>query len=707
MPSNEQASRKKAQIVLQMEAAECGAACLAMVLGAHKRFVTLEEARARCGVGRDGASVPSIVRAAAEYGLSAKALRRDPETLADLPLPAILHWNFEHFVVLESLRGGRFNLLDPAAGPRTVDSAEMGRSFTGIALAFAPGPEFEQGGHRPSTLGALTRWSIGSWDALGLVMLLGIIGVVPGLIASGAVSTFATYVVGQERPVWLYAVIAALAAATLAQGFIAWMRARIVASLKAKVAAVVSARTFEHALFLPLKFFAQRDAAELVSRLRVGSEIGGTIAGPLAQLAPTIITGIVYIAVIALYDPVLGASVAAVALVNGAVLAHLSQRMAGSARLSNLLQGAASGVATSGFASFSAFRLLGREGLLFHRWLNAEEAALDAEQRLGIHRILATLGPNASELLIAIVVLGVGAARTMAGDMSLGDLLALQVLAGFAAGPVSAAAQQLCAMQQSAGPLNRLDDITNHPLDPVVKRTPAIAQQVDLEPRSTVLELNRVAFGFEAGPLLFSDVSLRFMPGTMTAIVGPSGAGKSTLARIAAGMLEPRSGVVRFGGRALDEWNHEALRRRLQYAPQSSSLITGTIKDNITMLDNTISEQDIEWGLELAGATEIVAHAGGLGAHVSSHHPCFSGGEIQRLALARALARRPDVLILDEITSALDNESERAVLQSLRGFGGSVVLVTHRRGSVARCDDLVQVFGGTAQAVTEDMLLAG
>ena len=691
---------KRAEPILQMEAAECGAACLAMVLGAHKRYTTLEEARSRCGVGRDGASVPAIARAAETYGLSAKALRREPQTLGDLPLPAILHWNFNHFVVLNSIRGNSFSILDPAVGPRSVDAAEMGRSFTGIALAFAPGPDFQPGGRKLSILRTLTRWIGGSWDALALVLILGVLGVVPGLLASGAVSTFSTYVIGQERPLWLYAVLGALIAATLVQGGIAWMNARIVAALRAKISTVVSARTFEHALFLPLKFFAQRNPAELVSRLRVGAEIGSTIAGPMAQLTPNTITGAAYVTAIALYDPVLGAAVATVALSNGAILAHLARRMASSARLSNVLQGAASGTATAGFAAFGAYRLLGREGLFARRWMNAEEIALDAEQRLGMQRILATLGPNASELLIAIVVLSVGAARTMAGDMSLADLLALQVLAGFAAGPVSSAAQSICALQQSAGPLNRLDDVANHPLDPIV--TSESALQADIRAEAPSLELDCVAFGFDASPQLISDVSLCFEPGTMTAIIGPSGAGKSTLARLAAGMLSPTSGQVRLGGKPLSEWPQEALRKRLQYAPQASSLITGSIQDNITMLDDTISDEAVQWALDMAGATEIVEHAGGLDAQVNSHRPCFSGGEIQRLALARALARRPDVLVLDEITSALDNDSERAVLDALHSFGGVILLITHRRGSIARCDTIVEVGDGSACGRSSD-----
>ncbi|MEM8974147.1 MAG: cysteine peptidase family C39 domain-containing protein [Pseudomonadota bacterium] len=689
--------RYRAEAILQMEAAECGAACLAMVLSAYGRYVALEEARSRCGVGRDGASVPAIARAAETYGLTTKALRREPQTLKDLPLPAILHWSFDHFVVLERISGGRFHLIDPAVGRRSVDASEMGRCFTGIALAFAPELDFKPGGKRQSTFSALKKWSSGSWDGMGLVFLLGLIGVVPGLVASGAVSTFSTYVIGQERPIWLIAVVLALAVAILMQAGIAWMQARIVAALRAKVSAIVSARTFERLLLLPLKFFAQRDASELVARLRVGAEIGSTIAGPMAGLAPTIVTGLAYIGVIGLYDPILGAVVAGIALANALIIASLSRRMTGSARLSNVLQGVASGVATSGFAAFGAYRSLGQESLLARRWMNAEEAALDAEQRLGTHRILAKLGPNASELLIAITVLSAGAFRTMQGDIAMGDLLALQVLAGFAAGPVSQTAQYVCALQQSAGPLSRLDDIENYPLDPIVGPNTRPFRTRPLG--SSVLEIDDVSFAYEASAPLFANVSLSLEPGTVTGILGPSGSGKSTLAKIAAGMFSPTEGAVRLGGRHLHSWSHQDLRKRLQYVPQSSSLITGSIKDNITMYDSSISDEAIANALELAGAAGFVSRAGGVEAQVSSHNPCFSGGEIQRLALARALAREPDVLVLDEVTSALDNETERAVMASLKSFGGVVLLVTHRQGSMTRCDSIVVIEAGEAKTL--------
>jgi ABC-type bacteriocin/lantibiotic exporter with double-glycine peptidase domain len=686
---------RRARTILQMEAAECGAACLAMVLSAHGREIALEDARERCGTSRDGVDAAALARAGESYGLKVKAVRREPEDLAELPLPAILHWNFNHFVVLEAVKGDRFVLLDPAVGRRVVTRTELGKALTGLVLVMAPGETFRTGGRRPMALPALLRQAAGSWDAMAIVFACGVVGIVPGLVLAGAIQTYSDYVVAQGRRDWLIFLIVALAATLLVQAMLGALREWTVASLKSKIGVVVAARAFEHVLFLPLSFFAQRNAGEVVSRLRIGSEIGGTVAGPLAQMLPNIAVAGGYLAIIWLYDAVLGGIVTAIALANLVVLIRLSERLSEATRLQNVLEGAASGVATAGFMAFDAFRLLGREALFASRWLTAEEAALDAEQRLGRIRAAVNLGPAAAMLLISMCVLGAGAFRVMQGDLALGGLLALQVLAGLVAAPIAAIASHYCALQESAGALMRLDDLIDHAADSQINRSaprPATSAEA-AAPAGSALRFEALGFGFGTGADLFSGLDLAFSPNELTAITGVSGAGKSTLARLAAGLVAPRAGRVLFEGRALGDWPHESLRRRLQYVPQASAVMSGTIRDNITMWDETIGQDAIDAALELAGAQEMVARAGGLTAMLSADRPGLSGGEIQRLALARALARRPQVLVLDETTSALDALSEQRVLDGLKRSGAAVLLVSHRPGSIRRCDRVLHLDG--------------
>jgi ABC-type bacteriocin/lantibiotic exporter with double-glycine peptidase domain len=686
---------RRARTILQMEAAECGAACLAMVLSAHDREIALEDARERCGTSRDGVDAAALARAGESYGLKVKAVRREPEDLAELPLPAILHWNFNHFVVLEAVKGDRFVLLDPAVGRRTVTRADLGKALTGLVLVMVPGESFKTGGRRPMALPALLRQAAGSWDAMAIVFVCGVVGIIPGLVLAGAIQTYSDYVVAQGRRDWLIFILFALAATLLVQVALGALREWTVAALKSKIGVVVAARAFEHVLFLPLSFFAQRNAGEVVSRLRIGSEIGGTVAGPLAQMLPNIAVAGGYLAIIWLYDAVLGGIVTAIALANLVVLIRLSERLSEATRLQNVLEGAASGVATAGFMAFDAFRLLGREALFASRWLTAEEAALDAEQRLGRIRAAVNLGPAAAMLLISMCVLGAGAFRVMQGDLALGGLLALQVLAGLVAAPIAAIASHYCALQESAGALMRLDDLIEHAADSQINRSaPRPAAPADAAAtEGAVLRFEGLGFGFGTGADLFSGLDLTFSANELTAITGVSGAGKSTLARLAAGLVAPRAGRVLFEDCALGDWPHESLRRRLQYVPQASAVMSGTIRDNITMWDETIGEDAIDAALELAGAQEMVARAGGLTAMLSADRPGLSGGEIQRLALARALARRPQVLVLDETTSALDALSEQRVLEGLRRCGAAVLLVSHRPGSIRRCDRVLHLDG--------------
>jgi len=677
--------------VLQMEAAECGAACLVMALEAHGRLVTLEEAREACGTSRDGVDVTALVAAAKGYGLAVKPLAREPETLAELPLPAILHWRFNHFVVLEKVTRRGFVLLDPAVGRRIVDRAEMGRSFTGLALALAPGETFETGGARPSLPAMLARHARGSADGLWIVLACGVLGLVPAIALAGAVQVFTDHVVGEKRVAWTAFVLAALLLAALAQAGLGALRAWTVTNLKAKIGVVVAAQGFRRMLALPLAFFGQRDAGELVARLRIGSEIGGTVAGPLANMAPNVLTLLGLLALVALHDVAIGLVLAGVAAACLVVLHALARRIADANRAQHVLDARAGGVGTAGFAAFEAFRLTGREDLFARRWMGAEEEALDAEQQLGRVRALAALGPTATPLLLAIVVLVAGSDRVMAGEMSLGALLALQVLAGLVAAPLAGIAKDLCDLQEAAGALSRLDDIERHATEPLAADGPPAAPAI--RRGAPALALAGIGFGYGPHAPVFAGLDLALEPGVLVALVGPSGSGKSTLARIAAGLVAPSAGCVLLAGAPLADWPRAERTRRLAYVPQTSAVFSGTLAENVALFDPAIDDDAVVRALEIAGAEHLVARAGGLRAPLFAEAPALSGGETQRLALARALVRRPDVLVLDETTSALDPLREGAVLEALRETGAAILCVTHRPGTERRCDRVLALDG--------------
>ncbi|MDX2201307.1 MAG: cysteine peptidase family C39 domain-containing protein [Hyphomicrobiaceae bacterium] len=676
-------------VVLQMEAAECGAACLAMVLGAHGRQVSLEEARIACATSRDGVDAARLIEAGVSFGLAGHGLRREPADLAELPLPAVLHWNFDHFVVLERVARRGYLIVDPAVGRRWVDRTELGRSFTGVVLAFAPGPGFVRSAARRSTLGQLVDEAFRSKDAIAVGGALGLLEIVPAIALAGAIGAFTDQVAAMGRQSWSLWIVAVLAATCLAQVLIAAVGARVVAALRAKVATHIAVSGFWRALHLPISFFAERSAGEIVSRLRLGSELGGIVAGPLARMLPDFVAALGFLAVLAALAPPVALAVACVAGISVVAMIGLSRRVSTANAAWQVAEGAASGAMIAGFDALATYKLHGREQLFIERQAALEDVALDREQRVGLLRALAEAAPAAFGLAAAVAVLAAGAWLVMDGSLTLGGLIACQLIAGLLNAPVVALAGAVPRLQEAAGAFARIDDLARHPLAHGFAHAPRAPQAAPATPRAGRLVLDRLSFAFDPQRPLFSDVSLALEPGRVVAIMGPSGAGKSTVARICAGFETPAAGRVLLGDLPLQDWTPEALRQALQYVPQQAGLFSASIDENVTLWAEDVSHEAVETALRAVGLQDLLhARAGGAAARLAAHAPALSGGEVQRLALARALARRPAVIVLDEATSALDAEAEAGIFAGLRALGATAVVVTHRLDTAARCDEV-------------------
>lgn len=686
----------KVPVVLQMEATECGAASLAMVLASHGLWVTLEEARVACGTSRDGVNAASLLSAAQSYGLRAKALSREPEQLHELPMPQILHWKFEHFIVLERISGNKFHVVDPAVGRRVIPLADMQKYFTGLTIASVPGDDFQMGGSKPSVLTELIGEARRSPDAMLATFGTALAGVVPGLAMSGAVAVFVDHIATGDQSGWLPWLLLALVGVAAVQGGLTFLQSRIVASFKAKVATVSAVQSFWHALFLPISFFSQRSAGEIVSRLRLGSEVGGLVAGPLASMVPHILIAGIYLGVLAFYNVTIAAVCLAVCCFNLVVLTLIAQRVADRNKEQQIAEGYASGFATSGLSSVESYRTLGREDLLISRWAAAEDEALERHQRLGFLRSISELGPTASRLLLSAAVLGVGAFSVMSGDLSIGGLVAAQMIVGLLNGPVAAVASGYCQLQQGAGALMRLKDLNANPLDPAFMEVGEEQISGEIEGR---LSFEGVSFGHAPDKPVVEGLSFDIEPGRLVALLGTSGSGKSTTARLASGLLSPWSGQITLDGIPLAHWPSEELRKHLVFVTQTPSVFTGSIADNISMWHEEIKNPDAVAAAQSAGLHEaILRHPAAYSTRITPEGGGLSGGEFQRLTLARALAMKPEVLILDETTSALDTQTEAEVLGALRQSGSTVLIVTHREGTAMRCDEALVLDEGRLAA---------
>jgi ABC-type bacteriocin/lantibiotic exporter with double-glycine peptidase domain len=692
-------------LFLQMEATECGAASLAMVLAAHGRWITLEEARERCGTSRDGVDADGLMTAAESYGLAAIALKREPADLRELPMPQILHWCFNHFVVLERASKDTFTILDPAEGRRTLDAEEFGACFTGVTMAFEPDDGFEKGGRMPSVAMALIREALSSKDALIVAFVTGILGVVPGLALAGATSALMTHVLGARQSNWLVPLLAILVGITIAQAGTSLLSAWTVATWKIKIGAVSALRGFMHALTLPMAYYAQRSAGEIVSRIRIGSDLGSTIAGPLANLLPNIFLVLGYLIVLSFYDPIIMVAAIVTCCFNFVALSLITRRLSDRTREHQMAEGRASAVATSGMANLGTYSLMGRESLLLNRWAAAEDAAIATEQRLGMLRCFAGLAPILAGLILTSVVLVVCAVRAIEGSLSLGDLVATQMLASLLNKPIAALASGFCAIQESAGALMRLSDLESH------KSAAAFDDRKrDVAPEGGEGRLVLSGIGFEHAPgrPILSGVDLALERGRLVAVIGPSGAGKSTLARLMGGLIDPSAGTVTLDGMPLADWPQAQLRRKLVYVGQAPASFSGSLAENIHLWDTTVDGTAVANAVHRVGLGEaVMRRPGGLETKVVSGETGLSGGELQRLSLARALARNPSVLILDETTSALDPSSEETMMAMLRASGATVIIVTHRAGTACRCDEAILVGDGGIKARGEPALFFG
>ncbi|MBK7658743.1 MAG: NHLP family bacteriocin export ABC transporter peptidase/permease/ATPase subunit [Betaproteobacteria bacterium] len=694
--------------ILQLETVECGAASLAMVLAHHGRHVPLEALRVDCGVTRDGSKAGGILRAARGYGLVARGFRKEPAEVATLPLPSILFWNFNHFVVLEGFEDGEALLNDPALGRRRVRGAEFDQAFTGVVLTFEQGPDFKPGGEPPSVLRSLSRHLEGLHRPVALAIVIGLALVLPGLALPWLMGRFVDDVLAARLPGEAETLIAGLACAALARGALVWAQSRVLGGAFERAALQSARRFFAHALSLPMAFFVQRSPGEIASRVELNERVAHTVSADLAHLVLDLVTAVFFLGLMLNLEHSLTAIVLACLAVELLALRTLAVRTAEISQRLSVQAGKLAGMATGGLANIESIKAGGQEGALFAKWLGLHAGftnAMAEAQRvtLGLSQVPALTG-----LAAQLAVLGVGAVRVMDGSLTVGQLVAFQVLlAGFTA-PVHALFGAVQGAQQLRGDVARIDDVLNHGKEPSVVIDEATAPPGP-GPRPRSLEFRDVTFGYSRGdPPLVSGFSLSIGPGRRVALVGASGSGKSTLARLAAGLYAPWSGEILYDGRPREAFAREALCRAVAYVDQDVVLFEGTVRDNLTLWDPGTEDEVIRAAARHAAIEdEISGREGGLDAPLQEGARNLSGGQRQRLEIARALARDPSILLLDEATSALDPPTEALVETNLRRRGTTTLVIAHRLSTVRDADEiLVLANGAVVERGTHDELAA-
>lgn len=682
-------ARAKTPTVLQMQVTECGAASLGMVLAHYGRWVPLEELRERCGASRDGTSASDLLKTAEQYGLSGKGYYRRRGLLPELGYPLVLLWKAAHFLVLEGLDDQHAWLNDPASGPRRVSIEEFDRNYSKICLALRPTASFRSGGQRPARFRPLLRRARPVLGEVLAVVVIGLLATIPGIAVAAVGKLFVDDVLlrGQSGRAW--SLVGVLALLALAQAAIQLFQQRVLIRLGSHLTVAESARFVHHALRLPESYFMARSVPDLSLRVQHNRELVAMLTGKLASVAVGLVVMVVYGAAMVLLDPLLAGIAFPLTALNLAVMRASAVRQEDISRLLVGEQAALNQTTAYGAITMETIKAGGLEGDYYARWEGTAVRVGEVRQQSAVATQLFNSMPVVLRSLVYALVLCIGGLQVINGSLEIGSLVAFQTLLSSFNAPVLEVVAFTSLLEHAQNLVRRLDDVLDEPVDSTcdarVQNSSYTGGPARLE---GALTLTDVSFGFKPTvPPLIEHFNLSVSPGARIAVVGASGSGKSTLVRLVAGLYEPWSGTVLFDGRHRHEIPRQVLTNSVALVEQRIALFAGTVRENLTLWDDNISDGDI-----IRAATDaqihddIVSRAGGYSSRMADGGTNWSGGQRQRLEIARALVRDPSLLLFDEATNALDADTEAAVEAALRRRGCTLLIVAHRLSTVRDAD---------------------
>ena len=679
----------KVPVVIQLEALECGAACLCMILAYYNKWIPLEQVREDCGVSRDGSNAKNILKAARFYGLEAKGYRYEPETLKERgSFPCIIHWNFNHFVVLKGFRGGKAHLNDPAKGDYSISMEEFDKAFTGICLQFNPTDAFVPSGKPKSMLAFAAKRLKGTGVAVAFAVLTAVITSLLGMVQQGFSRVLIDHLLSGTDPSWAKPFLILLALFSVVQIIISSLQSFYTLRINGKMAAVGNATYMWKILRLPMRFYSQRMAGDIQGRQATNAGIANTLINTFAPLALDVVLLIVYFVVMLRFSVILTIVGLATLLINLFVSTFISKKRINITRVSTRDNAKLASATIAGIEMIETIKASGAESGYFKKWsgyqasVNTQQMKfLKINQYLGmIPQFLATIAND------AVLILGVW--LTMQGQFTAGMIMAFQ---GFLTSFMAPATTMIGAgqtLQEMRSQMERVDDVMEYPEDEVFSD-----KEIDetISKLSGNIELKNIKFGYSplANPLI-EDFSMTVTPGKSVAIVGSSGSGKSTISKLVAGLYKPWEGEILFDGKPMNQISKNIFRSSVAVVDQDIILFEDTISNNIKMWDDSI--EDFEVILAARDAQihdDIMQRPKGYQYKLIEGGKDFSGGQRQRIEIARALAQDPTVIILDEATSALDAQTEYEVVKAIRNRGITCIVVAHRLSTIRSCDEII------------------
>ncbi len=709
--------RVRTPTILQMESVECGAAALSILLAYYGRWVPIEELRLATGISRDGAKASNIVKAARSYGLKAEGVKKETTEILKGPFPYIVFWNFNHFLVVEGASAGHVYINDPVSGPRKIDRAEFDKSFTGVVLEMQPGPDFKKGGKRRNIFSELLVRTKGSNTTLGYIILTGLLLVIPGLLLPAFLKTFIDYVLTLGKTDWILPILLGLALTGVLNAGLLYLQTHYLLRVQTKLAISSAGQFFWHALRVPVVFYAQRYVGDVASRVQACHKVASLLSGPLSMTIVHLFMIIFYVVVMATYSISLTLVAMGTVAINFLVLAIVQRRLKD--QNTNLLNQEAKlmGATMAGLQAIETLKATGTEQDFFGTWAGYQTKYINSQQQFGFTSQVLSSFPGMINHINSAIILGTGGLLIIDGHLTIGGLIAFQALMLHFVQPVQNLMGFGAQLQTIKGDLDRINDVERYPIDKLLQEDEKYEQNnavvhgydTDEIKLSGKVELRDVCFSYSPlEPPFIENFCLQLTPGKRVALVGGSGSGKSSLARLIQGLYQPTSGKILFDDQEISQITRRVFTHSVAMVDQEISMLEGSLRDNLTLWDNTIPIDVVVKAARDACIHEVIAaRPGGYESRVEEGSANFSGGQVQRLEIARALLRKPSVLILDEATSALDPVVEKTIDNNIRRLGCTTIIIAHRLSTIRDCDEIIVLeFGKVSERGNHDELMA-
>ena len=681
----------KVPVIMQLEALECGAASLAMVLAYYNKWVPLEQVRYDCGVSRDGSNMKNIYLAAQNYGLEVHGYRMEVDGLKEkCTFPCIIHWEFNHFVVLDGFKGDKAVINDPARGEVTVPMEQFDTSFTGLVLTFSPSESFVPSGKRRSTLDFARKRLAGASASVVFVVMTSMISYLFGVINPVMSRIFFDRLLTGQAPGWLKPFTTVMIALAVFQLIVLWAQTIYSLKINGKMAIEGNATYMWKVLRLPMEFFSQRMTGDILQRQGTNASIAGTLVNTVAPLALNTIMMVFYLVVMIRYSVIMTVVGLTSLVLNLVVARYLSSKRVNLMRVQMRDEAKLASTTLAGISMAETIKSAGAEAGFFRKW-SGYQASVNSE-RVKYTTLNAKIGliPQFISSASNYVILFLGVLLIMKGEFTIGMITTFQGILNSFMGPAITLIGAGQTIQEMRTSMERIEDVMEYRDDPALSYGPE-EEDEDYHKLKGEVELKNVTFGYSRlGNPTVEDFSMHIRPGQRVAIVGASGCGKSTVSKLITGLYQPWSGQILFDGKPISKIHRDVFTGSVAMVDQDIVLFEDTIANNIRMWDETIKDFEVILAARDAQLHEdILKRPDGYANKLTENGKDLSGGQRQRLEIARVLAQDPSVIILDEATSALDAKTEFDLVNAIKERNITCIVVAHRLSTIRDCDEII------------------